>query len=185
MFSEPPGPGVFQFQGVPRDPILRPKTRVSILNGKSHFSFSPFYHFSELAFSPFSCFAHFDEVDILVGLIIFCIIGLRPIGYYREENDVMCGGSPLIHFGLHVWLPDSNYMSGRIHRSEHEIYNSRSPLSEPDFYLMGFVLIIRVGEIHRVVLLLYSRSPLCFGFSFGPQHSVISCRGDSQERSNI
>jgi len=32
--SEPPGPALFEFQGVPRDPVLRPKSDPPILNGK-------------------------------------------------------------------------------------------------------------------------------------------------------
>jgi len=32
--SEPPGPAFFEFQGVPRDPILRPKSDPPFLNGK-------------------------------------------------------------------------------------------------------------------------------------------------------
>jgi len=32
--SEPPGPAFFEFQGVPRDPVLRPKNDPPILNGK-------------------------------------------------------------------------------------------------------------------------------------------------------
>jgi len=32
--SEPPGWALFEFQGVPRDPVLRPKNDPLILNGK-------------------------------------------------------------------------------------------------------------------------------------------------------
>jgi len=32
--SEPPGPAFFEFQGVPRDPVLRPKSTPLFLNGK-------------------------------------------------------------------------------------------------------------------------------------------------------
>jgi len=51
--SEPPGPALFEFQGVPRDPILRPKSDPLILNVKKwhtfwHLSFSPFYIFTFL-----------------------------------------------------------------------------------------------------------------------------------------
>jgi len=42
--SEPPGPALFEFQGVPRDPVLRPKMTPPFLNGKHDhvFTFSPF-----------------------------------------------------------------------------------------------------------------------------------------------
>jgi len=32
--SEPPGPAFFEFQGVPRDPVLRPKSTPLFLNVK-------------------------------------------------------------------------------------------------------------------------------------------------------
>jgi len=51
--SEPPGPAFFEFQGVPRDPVLRPKIDPLFLNGKRDhiFWFSPF---------SFWWFTHFD-----------------------------------------------------------------------------------------------------------------------------
>jgi len=55
-FSEPPGPGVFQFQGVPRDRFLRPKSGMRILNGKS---FSCFLYFHILANWHFHLFHYF------------------------------------------------------------------------------------------------------------------------------
>jgi len=41
--SEPPGPAFFEFQGVPRDPVLRPKNDPLILNGKSQSRFHVFH----------------------------------------------------------------------------------------------------------------------------------------------
>ena len=47
--SEPPGPALFEFQGVPRDPVLRPKMTPLFLNGKCDHVFW-FYPFSFCAF---------------------------------------------------------------------------------------------------------------------------------------
>jgi len=43
--SEPPGPAFFEFQGVPRDPVLRPKNGPPILNGKTQLDFYIFTFF--------------------------------------------------------------------------------------------------------------------------------------------
>jgi len=54
--SEPPGPAFFEFQGVPRDPVLRPKNDPPILNGKSQ---QHFHLFHVLCISYFINFDHF------------------------------------------------------------------------------------------------------------------------------
>jgi len=50
--SEPPGPALFEFQGVPRDPVLRPKMTPLFLNVKSDsfFIITPFYDLPFCAF---------------------------------------------------------------------------------------------------------------------------------------
>jgi len=50
--SEPPGPAFFRFQGVPRDPVLRPKSTPLFLNGKKWHVLA----FSSLSFCSFCVF---------------------------------------------------------------------------------------------------------------------------------
>ena len=55
--SEPPGPAFFEFQGVPRDPVLRPKMTPSFLNVKSD-TFFDICHFMIYHFMHFCVFAN-------------------------------------------------------------------------------------------------------------------------------
>ena len=62
--SEPPGPAFFEFQGVPRDPVLRPKMTPPFLNVKTdaflwfvHFMIYHFVHFRWFSFCTFCWFA--------------------------------------------------------------------------------------------------------------------------------
>ena len=75
----------------------------------------------------------------------------------------MCGGSPLFWFFSFV-LFVVNFVSkcrGEYTGEEMYIKHSRSPLSEPVRFQCWLKLIVSdVGEIHRVVLNWYSRSPL-------------------------
>jgi len=139
--SEPPGWALFRFQGVPRDPILRPKTGYRILNVKidiydlhilSFLCFHELCIFTILCFSPicaFSCFAIFTPFAITI----------RPYGKFRCRGDsqerrmgVMCGGSPL-WFYRSVCVLCWTRFSCRGDSQEREIIcNSRSPLSEPE-----------------------------------------------------
>ena len=94
-FSEPPGPGVFQFQGVPRDRFLRPKSTCWILNGKS---FSCFVHFHILANWHFHLFCDLPilwKVTFWWNWHFWGVIVIRPYGNIGE-SVIMCGGSPLI-----------------------------------------------------------------------------------------
>jgi len=96
-FSEPPGPALFEFQGVPRDPVLRPKldppyfspflTFFNVRNWLFHFyHFVDFHVFAIFMKCPFSCFVHFCG-----------IIGLSLITHKKEDDD-MCGGfSPQVN----------------------------------------------------------------------------------------
>jgi len=81
--SEPPGPAFFQSLGVPRDPILRPKSTWGGSDGEfwhtfSDFHFLTFMILSLFQFFSFVTFSHFDDFHILVifwfwwFLIIFC-----------------------------------------------------------------------------------------------------------------
>ena len=61
--SEPPGPAFFEFQGVPRDPVLRPKSDPLFLNVKKwrifmicHFMICTFCQFWWFAFCEFWSF---------------------------------------------------------------------------------------------------------------------------------
>jgi len=73
--SEPPGPAFFEFQGVPRDPVLRPKNDPPVLMAKrdQHFMFFTFYAFTIFMFYDFFTFyslpffgegTHFDHFTI-------------------------------------------------------------------------------------------------------------------------
>jgi len=84
--SEPPGPALFEFQGVPRDPILRPKSTPPILNGKkwSRFHFSPFWFYSFWWFLIFcKCVKLINcwEVTFLTPHYV-----IRPYGNYTHHQ---------------------------------------------------------------------------------------------------
>jgi len=64
--SEPPGPGVFQSLGVPRDPILRPK---STWGGSDGEFLHDFYVFHFLTFVILSLFMFFSFVTFSLFLI--------------------------------------------------------------------------------------------------------------------
>jgi len=120
-FSEPPGPALFEFQGVPRDPILRPKSGYAILNGKSDICvlcISAFWSFCDLHILWFWCevaFSSFMHFHVLL-LVLNCNKALlwtksgpfllyrgemmyvwwfSSHWFYRRERWCMCGGSPL------------------------------------------------------------------------------------------
>ena len=92
---------------------------------------------------------------------------------------MMCGGSPLFLFRV-----------GEIHRVENENMYTRSPLSEPEFFLCFccvFCYIKDVGEIHRRGDLKFnSRSPLSvfvLMFGFCIVLFCFRCRGEYTGRS--
>jgi len=67
--SEPPGPAFFRFQGVPRDPVLRPK-----LDPPYFCTFSVFFHFFNLhilSILLFFDFQLFGEIDVLIKIGVF------------------------------------------------------------------------------------------------------------------
>ena len=97
-FSEPPGPGVFRFQGVPRDPVLRPKSDPPYADGEF---LHHFMHFHFLCISHFIIlwhFHHFINCAFCVNHRFCHYIVIRPYGalFHKGEYDDMCGGSPLI-----------------------------------------------------------------------------------------
>jgi len=59
--SEPPGWALFEFQGVPRDPVLRPKIDPLFLNVK----FDHVFTFWSFSISPFCAFYDFNKCDKL------------------------------------------------------------------------------------------------------------------------
>jgi len=68
--SEPPGPAFFEFQGVPRDPVLRPKSTPSFLYVKNDHVFM----FCAFSISPFCTFYDFCisvKVTFLRGVSFF------------------------------------------------------------------------------------------------------------------
>jgi len=78
--SEPPGWALFEFQGVPRDPVLRPKLTPSFLNVKYDHIFA-FYDFMINSFCTFLCFQWSDELHILWNcrfVIAWHCIVIRP-----------------------------------------------------------------------------------------------------------
>jgi len=147
--SEPPGPAFFEFQGVPRDPILRPKTGVHILNVKSDIYHFPFYAFSrfhvlciscELTFSSFCGKWHFCD-DLCYWLKAL-------LHYIRGRYDVSVVVLPSLGVRLNAvcfFVKDV----GEKHRRGERIINSRSPLSEPSWVIGNWRGYLCVGEIHR------------------------------------
>jgi len=102
--SEPPGWALFEFQGVPRDPVLRPKSTPSFLNGKCDriFTFSSFvicafwwnWHFMKVWSWSF-----FGEVTFCGGAL--CHYNKALLCYIRESESYVWWFSPLI--GLCIW----------------------------------------------------------------------------------
>jgi len=135
--SEPPGPAFFEFQGVPRDPVLRPKSDPLFLNVKSDtrfsfFTFFTFYILHILMIFTFLWFAHFDDFSVLVHF------WLKALLQYRREDGIMCGGSPLSEANsIFVFLLLVKNV-GEITQGRVNIFYSRSPLSEPEFVSFGF-----------------------------------------------
>jgi len=64
--SEPPGPAFFEFQGVPRDPVLRPKSTPLFLMAKNDHVLCIFmiYSFCILSFLINFDISHFDHFDV-------------------------------------------------------------------------------------------------------------------------
>jgi len=106
--SEPPGPALFEFQGVPRDPILRPKSDPLILNVKKwhHFMILAFCVFMIFMFYHFLCFVEvtfFDHFDVLCCYCNKALWQLLFIGgsmmmmWWFSPHDVQVG---YLHRGL-------------------------------------------------------------------------------------
>jgi len=81
--SEPPGPAFFRFQGVPRDPVLRPKS-----DPPYFWWFLTLFHvlrFHILCILVFFHFHHFDNFDVLLKCHIFwhVIIAITIRPYYN------------------------------------------------------------------------------------------------------
>ena len=103
VFSEPPGPGVFQFQGVPRDRFLRPKSTPSLLNGNSQIDFHLFlilanllfHHFCVLCILPFCWFWWFVTFSPLYVI--------RPYGNIGGDMIYVWWFSPHCYFILWSW----------------------------------------------------------------------------------
>jgi len=73
--SEPPGWALFEFQGVPRDPVLRPKSTWGVADGEflHFFVICTFYNLSFWCFLSFKWsdkFHIFEEVTFLRWLIL-------------------------------------------------------------------------------------------------------------------
>jgi len=202
VFSEPPGWALFRFQGVPRDPVLRPK-----IDPPYFWWFLTLFHvlrFHILMILMILCLWHFGESGIFQWLTFFDMFKLHNVIRPYSKMDVMswrihrrgdwCSVvvSPLMFFWVCCFWVLLILLSGRIHRRG-DIYYSRSPLCVFCFVYMStfynsddgeihrkeeiFVLsfsplwfliyeyvcgscILHVGEIHRVVFLINSRSPL-------------------------
>ena len=90
--SEPPGPAFFRFQGVPRDPVLRPKSTPSFLNVKSD-AFFIMCTFCELLFCEFWCFINCANWHFWCEVTFFTIRRLRVI---RPYSDYIVGGRMLV-----------------------------------------------------------------------------------------
>jgi len=106
--SEPPGPAFFRFQGVPRDPVLRPKSTPPFLNVK-------YDHIFVFLCFVICHFAHFC-VFIIWWKVTFCSWHtfydnavhsvIRPYcnnWFIEGGRELLCGGSPLKWHAM-VWL---------------------------------------------------------------------------------
>jgi len=83
-------------------------------------------------------------------ILPFLPLHIRPYGDYTEERMMMCGGfSPLLVNGKTYPIKAITITCRGDYTGEMLFFNSRSPLSEPDCFVSGFGLFIRVGEIHR------------------------------------
>jgi len=160
VFSEPPGPGIFEFQGVPRDPVLRPKSTPLILNGKSQHEFHHLRIFWFVHFSIFHLFAVLWNVTNWHFMMTQCLIVIRPYCNYRCRGDytgrmmILCGGSPLI------------LMPGRV-TGEVLFILSFSPLWTGIWVALFCLVLLSVsddGEIHRVEV--YFITPVLPSFYF-------------------
>ena len=138
--SEPPGPAFFEFQGVPRDPVLRPKSTPLFLNVKNDHIFM-ICTFCISPFCVFLCFHSCDKSDILVEVpfsdIALCTT-LRPYYVIKGERELCVVVLP--SFWIEV------------------------------FCFEFLFVVQDVGEIHRrgVSKILLSFSPLWTGFFSGP-----------------
>jgi len=79
--SEPPGWALFEFQGVPRDPVLRPKSDPLFLNVKKWRVFT-FWWFSFCAFCWFSCFVNCTFWSSCHFLTLHALCVIRPYCNY-------------------------------------------------------------------------------------------------------
>jgi len=104
--SEPPGPALFEFQGVPRDPVLRPKSDPPFLNGKK---WSHFVHFVILWIYHFTILWHFWYL-INCEFVVFTQYApfvIRPYyALHRVEYELLLPFSPLITIfnSLSLWF---------------------------------------------------------------------------------
>ena len=79
--SEPPGPGVFQSLGVPRDPVLRPKIAWGGSDGESWSHFSVFHFFIFIILSLFDIL-HFHDFVTFYVFIIFVILMILTFSWF-------------------------------------------------------------------------------------------------------
>jgi len=108
--SGPPAWAYFRFQGVPRDPILRPKSHVGILNVKKCiFTIS---HFDILIILSLFHFDDFGEIGVFIIDHFLMRINfdasnvIRPYCNYYIGGSmiIMCGGSPLFFLSAFIVL---------------------------------------------------------------------------------
>ena len=147
--SEPPGPALFEFQGVPRDPVLRPKSDPLILNGKTQLHFHLFYIFSIYHFHVLWHFYEFIKLQFW-SKWCFCSFWLKALCVIQEGEWECVVFSPLIVFRLLFYLKMfCSRCRGEIQGGDIFLY-SRSPLYVYRFLCWFYVWLVRVGEIHRV-----------------------------------
>jgi len=126
-----------------------------------HFHFDHFVYFCVFAFVwKWSNWrnAHFGYSAVLNVI--------RPYSKCRGEWEYSVVVLPSFK-AWGVWYVWFHLNDGEIHRRGVIMLYSRSPLSETgcEFWQCGYLF--HVGEIHRVEVMLYSRSPLClFCFVF-------------------
>jgi len=89
--SEPPGWALFEFQGVPRDPVLRPKMTPSFLNGKCDHNFA-FYTFLICPFYEIDDFGKVIKLMKCDKVTFFTVMQLqcnKALWRLHREGDVI------------------------------------------------------------------------------------------------
>jgi len=143
--SEPPGWALFEFQGVPRDPVLRPKMTPSFLNVKVDHIFD-ISCFSICTFWSFLCFHVLVKLIILYEVPFFdtmlCTV-IRPYcNCNRGRTDLCVVVLPSFGVFCFCYCSYRNFKSGRFTGEENYNFNSRSPLCGFVYFMLMVLFVV-------------------------------------------